>query len=92
MALAAQKFIAEVCTDSMQYCLIRQKSNINRDLKLATTPAGKKAYVLTQEDLASALSEYGISIRKPEYYTDEVNFTRGGKSSSSSRGGGSGSK
>jgi transcription initiation factor TFIID subunit 10 len=60
LALAAQKFISDVATDAYQYCKIRQQGNRDKRKDRRT--------VLTIEDLASALSEHGINIRKPEYY------------------------
>jgi len=61
MALAAQKFISDIATDAFQYCKIRQQS------KKAGVGKRNKT-ILTLEDLSSALSEYGINIKKPDYY------------------------
>ncbi|RIB04814.1 transcription initiation factor TFIID 23-30kDa subunit-domain-containing protein [Gigaspora rosea] len=61
MSLAAQKFVADIATDAFQYCKIRQQSKKNIGKQRNKT-------VLTLEDLVAALSEYGINIKKPEYY------------------------
>ncbi|CAG8581977.1 2634_t:CDS:2, partial [Scutellospora calospora] len=61
MSLAAQKFVADIATDAFQYCKIRQQSKKNIGKQRNKT-------VLTLEDLAAALSEYGINIKKPDYY------------------------
>ncbi|CAG8568801.1 915_t:CDS:2 [Ambispora gerdemannii] len=60
MALAAQKFISDIATDAFQYCKIRAQS------KKALGKRNKT--VLTLDDLSAALSEYGINIKKPDYY------------------------
>ncbi|KAG9307501.1 hypothetical protein G9A89_017331 [Geosiphon pyriformis] len=61
MALAAQKFISDIATDAFQYCKIRAQSK--------KAGVGKRnRTILTLEDLSSALSEYGINIKKPDYY------------------------
>eukprot|EP01106_Pelomyxa_sp_JSP_P015538 TRINITY_DN542_c0_g1_i1.p1 TRINITY_DN542_c0_g1~~TRINITY_DN542_c0_g1_i1.p1 ORF type:complete len:126 (-),score=50.22 TRINITY_DN542_c0_g1_i1:45-422(-) len=64
VALAAQKFVADVAYEALRYARIRQ-----------TTPSGKppkdKKNVMTMEDLAQALKEVGISVIKPEYYADK---------------------
>ncbi|KAF0540339.1 transcription initiation factor protein [Gigaspora margarita] len=61
MSLAAQKFVADIATDAFQYCKIRQQSKKNIGKQRNKT-------VLTLEDLVAALSEYGINIKKPDYF------------------------
>ncbi|CAG8459170.1 5257_t:CDS:2 [Funneliformis mosseae] len=61
MSLAAQKFVADIATDAFQYCKIRQQSKKNVGKQRNKT-------VLNLEDLAAALSEYGINVKKPDYY------------------------
>lgn len=64
MALAAQKFVSDIAQDAFQYYKIRQQGMSAREKKASDS---KKA-VLTMEDLAPALAEYGINVKKPEYY------------------------
>eukprot|EP01112_Ceratiomyxa_fruticulosa_P010531 TRINITY_DN2792_c0_g4_i1.p1 TRINITY_DN2792_c0_g4~~TRINITY_DN2792_c0_g4_i1.p1 ORF type:complete len:135 (+),score=36.78 TRINITY_DN2792_c0_g4_i1:66-470(+) len=75
VALAAQKFISDIANDALQYCKMRQSQQ-----KSHSKEKGDKKLILTIEDLQQSLSEYGISIKKPEYFTDRV----AGPSSSSS--------
>ncbi|KAG4387243.1 hypothetical protein GLYMA_11G160400v4 [Glycine max] len=67
VAVATQKFVAEVAGDALQHCKARQ----------ATIPKDKrdkqqkdKRLVLTMEDLSKALREYGVNLRHQEYFAD----------------------
>lgn len=64
ISLASQKFISDIANDALQYC------------KMKGTAAGSsrsktkdKKYTLTMEDLTPALSEYGVNVKKPYYFT-----------------------
>lgn len=69
LSLAAQRFVASISADAFQYARTR-----------TTAPAGaakgkdplkkvdKTKTVLTNEDLASALNEYGIGANRAPYY------------------------
>ncbi|KAJ1813730.1 hypothetical protein GGH91_001993 [Coemansia sp. RSA 2671] len=64
LALATQKFISDVATDAFQYNRIRQQASkdkkfLNKDRKT----------VLNMDDLTAALAEYGVNIKKPEYFS-----------------------
>lgn len=59
-ALAAQKFIADVATDAYQFNKVRQSSSkANKEKKV----------ILNMDDLSSALTEYGVHVKKPDFYT-----------------------
>ncbi|KAJ2909325.1 hypothetical protein GGI21_001996 [Coemansia aciculifera] len=63
LALATQKFISDVATDAFQYNRIRQQAS--KDKKYHKD----RKTVLTMEDLTAALAEYGVNIKKPEYFS-----------------------
>ncbi|KAI9020395.1 transcription initiation factor IID TAF10 subunit [Hyaloraphidium curvatum] len=64
LALAAQKFIADIATDALQHCRMRQAS-ANRDRRGG---AKEKKLVLTMEEVTAALADRGISVAKPDLY------------------------
>ncbi|CAI5460761.1 unnamed protein product [Closterium sp. Yama58-4] len=67
VSAAAHKFIGEVASDALQFCKIRQAGS-SKEMK-ARAPKEKKL-VLTTEDLAAALKEYGVNVRKQDYFVD----------------------
>ncbi|THH13450.1 hypothetical protein EW146_g6765 [Bondarzewia mesenterica] len=71
LALAAQKFVSDIAADAYQHARIRTNAAGGR--ARANQPPGaaardKARTTLTMEDLSSALAEYGINSRKPEFY------------------------
>ncbi|PIA50322.1 hypothetical protein AQUCO_01300814v1 [Aquilegia coerulea] len=67
VAVATQKFIAEVATDALQHCKARQTAVVKdkRDKQQKD-----KRLTLTMEDLSKALHEYGVNMRHQEYFAD----------------------
>ncbi|XP_063065584.1 transcription initiation factor TFIID subunit 10 isoform X2 [Engraulis encrasicolus] len=64
ISLAAQKFISDIAIDALQHC--KMKGTASGSSRNKTKD---KKYTLTMEDLAPALSEYGINVKKPHYFT-----------------------
>jgi len=63
VSLAAQKFVSDIANDALQHCKMRASGQSSKK-------QGKdKKFTLTMEDLSPALSEYGISVKKPQYFT-----------------------
>ncbi|XP_002165245.3 transcription initiation factor TFIID subunit 10 [Hydra vulgaris] len=63
ISLASQKFISDIAHDALQHCKMRGSGQTSRK-------SGKdKRYTLTMDDLAPALNEYGIHVKKPPYYS-----------------------
>src|SRR5699024_1820537 len=62
VSIASQKFIADIANDSLQHCKMRTALN---QTKKGTKD---KRYTLTFEDLTPVLAEYGINIKKPQYF------------------------
>ncbi|EFX87579.1 hypothetical protein DAPPUDRAFT_43232 [Daphnia pulex] len=65
VSIAAQKFISDIVNDALQHCKMRGANTVQS----SKNKTKDKRYVLTMEDLAPALAEYGIQIRKPPYYS-----------------------
>ncbi|KAJ2776387.1 hypothetical protein H4R18_005695 [Coemansia javaensis] len=64
LALATQKFISDVANDAFQYNRIRQQASKEKKFH-----SKDRKTVLTMDDLTAALSEYGVNIKKPEYFS-----------------------
>ena len=63
VSLAAQKFISELASEALTNCKMRQASsnNIKKGNKV-------KKYAMTTDDLAIALQDKGIAVKKPPYH------------------------
>ncbi|KAM8863362.1 transcription initiation factor TFIID subunit 10 [Spinachia spinachia] len=64
ISLASQKFISDIANDALQYC--KMKGTASGSSRSKTK---EKKYTLTMEDLSPALSEYGVNVKKPYYFT-----------------------
>jgi transcription initiation factor TFIID subunit 10 len=63
VSLAAQKFVADIANDALQHCK-------RRGAVQATKSKSKdRKFVMTTDDLTQALSEQGITLKKPPYFT-----------------------
>ncbi|KAF8325930.1 transcription initiation factor IID TAF10 subunit [Amanita rubescens] len=71
LSLAAQKFVSDIAADAYQHARIRTNASSGR-ARAPMTGLGsvkdKTRTTLTMDDLSSALAEYGINARKPEFY------------------------
>jgi transcription initiation factor TFIID subunit 10 len=73
ISIAAQKFISDVANDALQHCKTRTSNAPNNHTAAKNQKDKDKAnkdrkYTLTIEDLAPALNDYGITVRKANYY------------------------
>lgn len=64
ISLASQKFISDIANDALQHC--KMKGTASGSSRNKTKD---KKYTLTMEDLSPALTEYGINVKKPHYFT-----------------------
>ncbi|XP_038200456.1 transcription initiation factor TFIID subunit 10-like [Arvicola amphibius] len=64
ISLAAQKFISDIANDALQHCKMK-----GTDSGSSQSKSKDRKYTLTMEDLTPALSEYGINVKKPHYFT-----------------------
>ena len=68
IALLGQKFISDIANDAMHFHKMRQSSGSTNMTSANNRIGGAKKNTLSIEDLAAALSEYGINIKRPSYY------------------------
>lgn len=61
ISLAAQKFVSDIVNDAMTHCKLKAASSQKKMTK-------DKKFVLSMEDLAPALADYGINVKKPHYF------------------------
>lgn len=82
LALAAQKFLSDIINDALQTSKLKGSQQTRapkgKEKKYAFDCSNCKCdihavafvrYVLSLEDLAPTLAEYGIVVKKPAYYT-----------------------
>lgn len=83
LALATQKFVSDIASDAYQYSRIRSSSSVAsssnpqaRARALMNNPGGQTGSaggsqaraVLTMEDLGNALADYGLNVKRPDFY------------------------
>jgi len=73
LSLAAQKFVSDIAADAYQHARIRTNATGGRSRAAQPGVGGmgvkdKTRTTLTMDDLSSALAEYGINARKPEFH------------------------
>jgi transcription initiation factor TFIID subunit 10 len=62
VSLATQKFISDIANDALQHCKMRGAG------QAASKKTKDRKFTLTSEDLSQALSDHGITLKKPPYY------------------------
>ncbi|KAJ9184131.1 hypothetical protein P3X46_007902 [Hevea brasiliensis] len=67
VAVATQKFVAEVAGDALLQCRARQ-SAVVKDKR--EKQQKDKRPILTMEDLSKALRDYGVNVKHQEYFAD----------------------
>ncbi|GJE90978.1 transcription initiation factor IID TAF10 domain-containing protein [Phanerochaete sordida] len=71
LSLAAQKFVSDIAADAYQHARLRTNATGGRSRAAQSGPQAardKTKTTLMMEDLTSALAEYGITSRKPDFY------------------------
>jgi transcription initiation factor TFIID subunit 10 len=72
IALAAQKFLADVANVAIAYSRLRAGAAPAPHGARAKAAAREPKVCLTVDDLERALREYGVHLRKPPYFADNV--------------------
>ncbi|XP_065164814.1 transcription initiation factor TFIID subunit 10 [Atheta coriaria] len=67
ISIAAQKFISDIANDALQHCKMRSSNSSTSHNKNAKGIKDRR-HCLTMEDLTPALAEFGITVKKPQYY------------------------
>lgn len=70
VALAAQKFLADVSNDALAHSRLRQSTLPSTSKKSSATRDAK--LTLTVDDLERSLRDYGVHLCKPPYFADSV--------------------
>ncbi|KXZ52560.1 hypothetical protein GPECTOR_9g604 [Gonium pectorale] len=69
VSLAAQRFLATVLNDTMQYHKMKRAAGVKAMKEVGLDPKDKRRLLRT-DDLAQALQEHGVTLRNPPYYVD----------------------
>ncbi len=74
--MAAQKFISQVSVDA-RVCAQQRLDMQAKDKRERGIDPRDRRVVLTIDDLNAALNDYGLDLRKPEYFAGGVTKNRG---------------
>ncbi|WFD21056.1 hypothetical protein MCAP1_003312 [Malassezia caprae] len=68
LALATEKFVADIASDAFHYARIRTNVGPGRSSRPGAAGRDRSRTVLTMDDLSAALGEYGIDARRAETF------------------------
>ena len=68
VSLAAQKFVSDVAGEALQHARLRGGAGSNAGSAGSRKGSKERNVVMTTEDLASALGEQGVVVKKPPYF------------------------
>ncbi|PKI85464.1 hypothetical protein MVES1_000214 [Malassezia vespertilionis] len=68
LALATEKFVADIASDAFQYARIRTNAGPSRSRPGHGSGRDRTRTVLTMDDLSAALGEYGIDARRADSF------------------------
>jgi len=66
ISLAAQKFISDISYEALQHCKMRGGG---KEQKSKSSGRDRK-YAMSSEDVVVALSDQGLTVKKPPYFTN----------------------
>merc|ERR1719411_285683 len=66
ISLAAQKFISDISYEALQHCKMRGGG---KEQKSKSSGRDRK-YAMSSEDVVVALSDQGLTVKKPPYYAN----------------------
>lgn len=79
VAVAAQKFVSDICTDALNLARIKAQKKKRDKSSSAATDKSDKDLTLTVEELSKAAQQHGISVKKPRFFADSASAAQEAK-------------